>query len=111
MVKTILVHTGHAPDDTPNDHSIGLAPDGGFRAVLTVISYCSLSFICHFNLLPLQKELTGKPSTLKLYSIVVGSLLVAYLIYNLVIFSAYFNVSIEFGRKWVGFDACPAGKG
>ena len=91
-VHSALVHSGHIHDDSPVDHHIDLSPQG-FSAVLTVISYCSLSFICHFNLLPLQKELRGTPSTKKLYAIVMGSLLMAYAIYNVVIFSAYFNVS------------------
>ena len=67
MVKTILVHSGHSAEDLPEHSDIDLSPVD-FRAVLTVISYCSLSFICHFNLLPLQKEPTGMPSRAKLYT-------------------------------------------
>ncbi len=89
-INTIKVNRG---DDPPKE-DIDLAPQG-FEAVLTVISYCSLSFICHFQLLPLQKELPKDRQTKgRLYFIVVGAIVMAYLIYNVVIFSAYFNVCV-----------------
>ncbi|XP_064386869.1 sodium-coupled neutral amino acid transporter 7-like isoform X2 [Halichondria panicea] len=72
------------------DHSIQLAPVG-VNGSLTVISYCSLAFICHFNLLPLQKELKGPVTKVKLYSIIVGAILTAYVLYNIVIFAGYFR--------------------
>ena len=65
-----------------------------FNGSLTVISYCSLSFICHFNILPLQKELKGPVTKVKLYSMIVGSILTAYVLYNIVIFAGYFRVSL-----------------
>lgn len=62
-----------------------------FNGSLTVISYCSLSFVCHFNLLPLQKELKGKVTKLRLYTIIVGTIVIAYVLYNIVIFAGYFR--------------------
>lgn len=56
------------------------------------ISYCSLSFVCHFNLLPLQKELQ-RPTKKRMNIIMIGSILLAYGLYNLVIFSGLFRVS------------------
>ena len=64
-----------------------------FNGALTVISYCSLSFICHFNLLPLEKELRPPVTKLKLYTVLIGAMLTAYTLYNLVIFAGYFRVS------------------
>lgn len=90
MVSTIKAHIHGTIVHQP----INFAPQS-FRGVITVISYCGLSFICHFNLLPLQKELTGTQTKAKQYTIVVGSMLMAYVIYNVVIFSAYFNVSVD----------------
>ena len=63
-----------------------------FNGALTVISYCSLSFICHFNLLPLEKELRPPVTKLKLYTVLIGAMLTAYTLYNMVIFAGYFNV-------------------
>jgi len=97
---TILVNTGHTHSNNSTnvassgtDHSVRLAPHS-IEDVITVISYCGLSFICHFNLLPLQKELY-KPTKVKMYLIIVASMLLAYSVYNIVVFSAYFNVSFE----------------
>lgn len=95
MVKTSLFVYHHEHHDQANftlRDEVQLSPVN-FNGALTVISYCSLAFVCHFNLLPLQKEL-GRPVTkCRVYSIIFGSIIIAYLLYNLVIFSGYFNVS------------------
>ena len=57
------------------------------------VGYCSLSFVCQFNLLPLQRELRGPQRKWRLYSIVICATLLAYGLYNVVIFSGYFNVN------------------
>ena len=90
-IKTILVNSGHAHDNVPDDHSVNVAPRSA-GDIITVFSYCGLSFICHFNLLPLQKELHNATKA-KMYFVVFGSMLLAYTVYNVVVFSAYFNVS------------------
>ena len=74
-----------------NDHNINYVPQA-FKGVVTAITYCSLSFVCHFNLLPLQKEL-HRPTKTRLNIIVIGSMILAYTLYNLVIFSGFFTVS------------------
>ena len=75
----------------PEDHKVAVRPPA-FKGILTTISYCSLAFVCHFNLLPLQKELQ-RPTKTRLNIIVISSMVIAYLIYNVVIFSGYFTVS------------------
>ena len=92
-IRTVYDHTHNKLEIA--DQTIRLWPEN-YRSIFTVISYCSLSFICHFNLLPLQKELSGRQSKAKLYFIIVGAILIAYFVYNLVIFSAYFSVSTCF---------------
>ena len=62
------------------------------QGLLVTVTYCSLSFVCHFNLLPLQREL-HRPTKRRMSIIVVGSMLLAYTLYNLVIFSGLFRVS------------------
>ena len=76
-----------------------------FSGVLTVISYCSLSFICHFNLLPVQKELQN-PTKRRLNIIVIASIATAYVLYNIVIFMAYFNVSALLAEYFVAVVVC-----
>ena len=78
--------------DIPSDHHVHLWPDG-LTGLLTCISYSSLSFVCQFQLLPLQRELRGPKKKWTLYSIVILSALLAYGLYNIVIFGGYFNVS------------------
>ena len=78
--------------DIPSDHHVQLWPDG-LTGLLTCISYSSLSFVCQFQLLPLQRELRGPKKKWTLYSIVIWSALLAYGLYNIVIFGGYFNVS------------------
>ena len=84
--------TSSHTDPLPPDHTIALWPTK-FTGLLTAISYCSLAFVCHFNLLPLQKELQ-KPTRCRLNMIVIGSMVIAFALYNVVIFSGYFNVSV-----------------
>ncbi len=86
------LYWAHNPNITLANHTIQLGPVD-FDGSLTIISYCSLSFVCHFNLLPLQKELKGPVTKLKLYSIIIGSVLTAYVLYNIVVFAGYFRVS------------------
>ena len=69
-----------------------IAPEDPSGLLITV-SYCSLSFVCHFNLLPLQKEL-HRPTKKRMSIIVVFSMLLAYTLYNLVIFSGVFRVGL-----------------
>lgn len=94
-VKTSLFLYHHQHFDQRNfslTNEVQLGPLK-FNGVLTVISYCSLAFVCHFNLLPLQRELTPPVTKSRFYSIIFGSIIIAYLLYNLVIFSGYFSVS------------------
>lgn len=89
--------THHEADLLPKDHTVYFWPRE-FTGILTSISYCSLAFICHFNLLPLQKELHN-PTKRRLDTIVIGTMLIAYTLYNIIIFSGYFTVSIS-GEKY-----------
>ena len=75
----------------PDPHQVQVWPNG-FSGLLTVISYCSLAFVCQFNLLPLQKELHN-PTKRRLNIIIISSIVIAYVLYNIVIFMGYFNVS------------------
>lgn len=92
--NTTNLSTASSPTPTvvPPDHHIQLWPVE-FTGLLTSISYCSLSFVCQFNLLPLQRELRGPQRKWRLYSIVILATLLAYGLYNVVIFSGYFNVN------------------
>ena len=81
------------PTDIPSDHRVQLWPEE-LTGLLTCISYSSLAFVCQFQLLPLQKELRGPQKTWTLYSIVIWATLLAYGLYNIVIFGGYFNVSL-----------------
>ena len=97
-IKTSMAWVDFHSNDTvqnaipPDWHkSIQLVPKG-FPGLVTVISYCSLSFVCQFNLLPVQKELQN-PTKRRLNIIVIASIATAYVLYNIVIFMAYFNVS------------------
>ncbi len=62
------------------------------QGAITCMSYCGLCFLCHFQLFSLEKEL-HKPKRWKLNLIVVVSMLVAYIIYNVVAFAGYLQVS------------------
>ena len=91
-----MQHYQHgASTNFPQNHQVQLSPVQ-FNGALTVISYCSLAFVCHFNLLPLQRELKPPLTKFRIYSIIFGSMIIAYLLYNLVIFSGYFSVSLTF---------------
>ena len=83
-------------------HSLG---PKGFTGLVTVISYCSLSFVCQFNLLPVQKELQN-PTKRRLNIIVIASIATAYVLYNIVIFMAYFNVSALLAECFVAAVVC-----
>ena len=96
-VKTSLMvyHYKHGDQsDHSLSHEVQLGPVG-FNGAITMISYCSLAFVCHFNLLPLHKELRHPVTKFRIYSIILGSMFIAYLLYSLVIFSGYFNVSVH----------------
>lgn len=80
--------------DGDHDDHISVFPEKP-QGLLVTISYCSLSFVCHFNLLPLQKEL-HRPTKKRMSIIVVAAMLIAYTLYNLVIFSGFFRVSLNY---------------
>lgn len=70
---------------------ITLFPDS-LMAGLTCISYCSLCFVCHFQLFSLEKEL-HRPTQGRLNFIIITSMLTAYTIYNVVALCGYLRVS------------------
>jgi amino acid permease len=84
--KTITI----TASDLDEDH-IALFP-GSLEKAITCISYCSLTYLCHFQLFSLEKEL-HRPKKWKLNFIVVASLILAYAIYNVMVFAAY----LQFG--------------
>ncbi len=108
-VKTSLAWTNHLGNGThhsdsdtiPAQHKVELWPTE-FTGLLTCISYCSLAFVCHFNLLPLQKELHN-PTKGRLNIIVIGSMVTAYVMYNVIIFTGYFNVSVCGGEGGIDY--------
>lgn len=54
-------------------------------------SYCSLGFVCHFQLFSLEKEL-HRPKRWKLMFIVIASMISAYCIYIVIAMLGYFTV-------------------
>ena len=81
----------HQRHEDKQHYQVHLFPQE-FKGILVTVTYCSVSFVCHFNLLPLQKELR-QPTRARMNIIVVGTMLLAYALYNLVIFSGFFTVS------------------
>ena len=63
-----------------------------FVGFITALTYCSSSFICHFNLLRLQKELKKPTTKLRFYTITITAMLAAYFLYNVLVFAGYFRV-------------------
>jgi amino acid permease len=84
FIKMVIYQHSHGPVNRAS-----IVPEDP-RGLLITVSYCSLSFVCHFNLLPLQKEL-HRPTKRRMSIIVVFSMLLAYTLYNLVIFSGVFR--------------------
>ena len=64
-------------------------------SALTCVSYCSLTFLCHFNLFAIEAELK-QPSRKKIQSIVVVSMLIAFTIYIFVAVFGYIEVCYYF---------------
>ena len=87
FIKMVIYQHSHGPVNRAS-----IVPEDP-RGLLITVSYCSLSFVCHFNLLPLQKEL-HRPTKRRMSIIVVFSMLLAYTLYNLVIFSGVFRVGL-----------------
>ncbi len=77
-----------------SDQTIQLFPVS-FPGSITAISYCSLSFVCQFNIVRLQKELRGRPTKLRLHAINIGYAVIAYTIFNIAVFAGYFRVSVS----------------
>ena len=77
--------------DSDQNH-IGLFPHT-FHGAITCVSYCSLTFLCHFQLFSLEKEL-HRPKKWKLNFIVVASMIIAYCLYNIVSVAGYIQVSV-----------------
>ena len=63
------------------------------QGAITCVSYCSLCFICHFNLFAIERELY-RPKRWKMNFIIVTSMVTAYLIYNVVGFAGYIQVRL-----------------
>ena len=61
-------------------------------SALTCISYCSLTFLCHFNLFAIEGELR-ESSRKKIQSIIVVSMVIAFTIYIFVAVFGYIEVS------------------
>ena len=61
------------------------------ESALTCVSYCSLTFLCHFNLFSIGAELKA-PSRKKIRSIVVVSMVTAFVIYMFVAIFGYIEV-------------------
>ncbi len=70
-----------------------------FVGAITAMTYCSSSFICHFNVLRLQKELNKPATKLRRYTIIITAMLVAYFLYNVVVFAGYFRVSYYYAMS------------
>ena len=79
-----------------NGEDIGLFPES-IMAALTCISYCSLCFVCHFQVFSLENELE-RPTKCRLNFIIIASMLIAYTIYNVVALSGYLQVSCREAR-------------
>ena len=63
-----------------------------FEGALQAVTYLSLSFVCQFQLFPLQKELY-RPTKPRLYLVVIASSIFAYFLYNIVAIGGYLQVS------------------
>ena len=88
-IKAVQLHGSPAFKSQP----IQLYPTSMIGGI-TCVSYSSLCFLCHFNILPLQKELHN-PTKGRRNAVVVISLVTAYLLYSMVIFSGYFTVRVR----------------
>ena len=64
-------------------------------SALTCVSYCSLTFLCHFNLFGIEAELK-QSSHRKIQSIVVVSMVMAFTIYIIVAILGYIEVCYYF---------------
>ena len=73
-----------------DEFHVALFPSS-IEGAITCISYCSLCFICHFNLFAIERELY-RPKKWKMNFIIVTSMVTAYLIYNVVGFAGYIQV-------------------
>ena len=71
--------------------TIGLFPSS-IKGAITCLSYCSLTFLCQFQLFSLEKEL-NRPRRWKLNFIIIASMVLAYVLYNIVAFAGYLQVS------------------
>ena len=71
--------------------AIGLFPSS-IKGAITCLSYCSLTFLCQFQLFSLEKEL-NRPRRWKLNFIIIASMVLAYVLYNIVAFAGYLQVS------------------
>ena len=65
------------------------------ESALTCVSYCSLTFLCHFNLFAIESELR-RSSHKKVQSIVIVSMVTAFAIYMLVAVFGYIEVCYYF---------------
>ena len=61
------------------------------EGAITCLSYCSLTFLCHFQLFSLEKEL-HQPKKWKLNFIVIATMLIAFVIYLVVAIAGYLQV-------------------
>ena len=76
--------------EVTSSKDIALFPNSLSGAV-TCVSYCSLGFVCHFQLFSLEKEL-HRPKRWKLVFIVVASMIIAYCIYIVIAIMGYITV-------------------
>ena len=83
-------------------HPVG--QDSALNNVITCFNYLSLTMVCQFNILPLQRELR-KPTRLRLGLVNVITLLLALMIYVVVGIFGYLTVSISGNSS---FDISPA---
>ena len=74
-----------------DENIVGFFPSS-FKGAITCLSYCSLTFLCQFQLFSLEKEL-NRPRQWKLNFIIIASMILAYTLYNIVAFSGYLSVS------------------
>ena len=84
-------------------YHVGLLPHT-IEGAITCVSYCSLCFLCHFQLFSVEREL-HRPKRWKLNFIIVASMFIAYSIYNVVAIAGYLQVhvsSVSVQREWVG---------
>ena len=64
-------------------------------SALTCVSYCSLTFLCHFNLFAIESELK-RSSHRKVQSIVIVSMVTAFFVYMFVAVFGYIEVCYYF---------------